>query len=829
MTRFLLILVSICAWNAFAQKPVADSALSSVKMAASSESVPVSSADNVTITSSNSDAVASTAGDSSVPVKSSPVVVDSLAPVPMLSTDSMIASMPMEPVNPYVELEQIPPSRFQDVVVRYERVKAASMDPTQPQNVRDFAKAAQHFYKEEWDSAYNAYDSLRGRDTALDGAVILRMAQTKFQQKDFAKMRSTLGLKPDLANNPSWDRMASRLRIEAAMADSTLSDRAHADSIKAFIDKYPKSNEAAALKYRYGRYLEEFKQLKEAKRIYTQLLTSSTTYKDSAFASIRRLRKVRGVSETIPEKVAYAKMACAKDDPAVCLSLLDSIRILDAKQVKKSPESALPLPKDSIQSKLPPSTLDMDTRITLWEKRAVALRGLKREDESIAQFRFLLDSVEARPLWIQSTLRLLRSKSAKNVKLIKSLDSLLTEVSRYSKESANNLWVRGLEYEQNGKFDSALVCYKQLSHRKFKNNVKRQWAKFRMGFVYFKQSKWNEAVDAFTDATKDQFLWSGSGARMFLGDAYMKLGKDSLAREAYLDCIRDFPLAYYAHRSRTKLVEYGLMDSANVPYAHGVQMTPEQTLAWIRDTQKLGEPDATYSPERYNRIKTLFLYGFSDQAFDLYDEARKKNAKRLDFLYEYGQLFYEMGETAAGYRLARQFQNNIDRRLLMTPPIDVLHYLYPIPYKDQVKFHSGEKIDPFFVYSVMRQESIFNFEIASPVGACGLLQIMPATGKTLAQEEKIENFDPKQLFNAYMNIRLGVRYLIDLKTEYDDDYMYVLGNYNAGPKPTKRWQTAGAGHPWDIRVEDISYWETRDYVKRVMGNYWIYQEIYDEL
>jgi soluble lytic murein transglycosylase len=258
-------------------------------------------------------------------------------------------------------------------------------------------------------------------------------------------------------------------------------------------------------------------------------------------------------------------------------------------------------------------------------------------------------------------------------------------------------------------------------------------------------------------------------------------------------------------------------------------MAPEQTLAWVRASQKVGKPDTTYNPERYNRIRTLFQYGFSDQAFALYDEARKKNAKRLDFLYEYGKLFYEMGETAAGYRLARQFQNNIDRRRLMAPPIDVLHYLFPVPYMDQVKFHSGDRIDPFFVYSVMRQESIFNFEIMSPAGACGLLQIMPATGKMLAEKESIPNFEPRQLFNAYMNIRLGIRYLVDLKTEYNDDYMYVLGNYNAGPKPTKRWQAAGEGKSWDVRAEDISYWETRDYVKRVMGNYWIYQEIYDGL
>ena len=751
------------------------------------------------------------------------------SPLPIASTDSLIATMPMVEPDPYAELEQIVPSHFQDMVVRYERLKALSEDEKQPKNVRAFARAAQFFYKEQWDSAYVAYDSLQGRDSVLNGAVVLRMAKSQFKLGNFAEMRSILYKNKSLEQDASFDRAASRLRIEAAMADSTLSDHAHADSLKVFVEKYPKSDEAAALRYRYAQYLEQFKQMKDAKRIYLKLLTSASVYKDSAFMAIRRLRKVRGAPETLEEKVAYAKMACAKDNASECLVLLDSIRLLDSVLITLSPEAAQPLPDDSLQKKLAPSSLDMATRISLWEKRAVTLRTLKREDESIKQFRFLLDSVEARPLWMQSILRLYRNNALRYEKEIRQMDAALQDASQFSKENANNLWVKGFEYEQKEKYDSAIVCYKTLAHKRFKNNVKRQWAKFRIGFILFKQEKWNEAVVALIDATKEPFLWSGSGARMFLGDAYMKLGKDSLAREAYLDCIRDFPLAYYAHRSRLKLVEYKLMDEKDVPYAHGIRMAPEQTLAWVRASQKMGKPDTTYNADRYNRIRTLFQYGFSDQAFALYDEARKNNAKRLDFLYEYGKLFYEMGETAAGYRLARQFQNNIDRRRLMAPPIDVLHFLYPIPYKDQVNFHSGERIDPFFVYSVMRQESIFNFEIMSPAGACGLLQIMPATGKMLAEKEGLGNFEPIQLFNAYMNIRLGVRYLVDLKAEYNNDYMYVLGNYNAGPKPTKRWQAAGEGKTWDIRAEEISYWETRDYVKRVMGNYWIYQEIYDGL
>ena len=157
-------------------------------------------------------------------------------PLPMQATDSLIASMPFTPPNPYEALEQVPPSQFQDVVVRYDRLKALSEDQSQPKNVRDFARAAQFFYREQWDSAYFAYDSLRGRDAQLDGSVILRMAKCLFKLRDYKNMRVVLGLYKNLDQDASFDRVASRLRIEAAMADTTLSDRAHADSLKVFVE-----------------------------------------------------------------------------------------------------------------------------------------------------------------------------------------------------------------------------------------------------------------------------------------------------------------------------------------------------------------------------------------------------------------------------------------------------------------------------------------------------------------------------------------------------------------------------------------------------------------
>ena len=730
--------------------------------------------------------------------------------------------------SPFVEQESVAPEQFQDVVVRAARAKKTMNDISVSQNHRDFARAAYFYYSGQWDSAYTAYNSLRNRESGLTGNVILRMARANFKQEKYAKMRETLRLEKSLESDEIWREVADRLRIEATMADNSINDVSRAESLMVFLDRYPDNDDVVALRYRYARYLEDSYRLKQAKRLYMKLLTSRTAYKDSAFQSIRRLREVLGAPETLAEKVAYAKMACTKDEMKNCLDLLDSIQIMDAQMAQKNPSLVVPPSDDPLQARLKKSTLDLSTRIALWEKRAGALRALNRNAEAIEQYRYLIENVETRPSWINAILKLYRKEAAGVFdEEIHTYDSLLQDVSQYSNENANNLWLRGFEFEQKLMYDKAVECYMKLVHKRFKNNLKRQWARFRIGYIYFKRGMWVEAAANFREAKKDPFLWSGSAARMFLGDTYRKMGEDSLAREAYLDCIRDFPLSYYAHRSRTKLLEHRLLPMSKIPYAHGVAMSPAATLEWIRTMNKLGKPDASYSKERYERIKKLFLYGFEEEAFRLYDEIKKKNAKRLDFLYEYGKLFYDMGETAAGYRLARQFQAKIDRRLLMSPPIDVLHYLFPVPYADPVVYYSGNNIDPFFVYSVMRQESIFDFQITSPAGACGLLQIMPATGKMLAEKEEISNFVPKRLYNAYMNIRLGIRYLTDLKDEYNDDYMYVLGNYNAGPKPTKRWQSESEGLPWDLRVEEISYWETREYVKRVMGNYWIYKEIYD--
>ncbi len=725
-------------------------------------------------------------------------------------------------------LEFISPEKFQNKVIRHDRVKRICEDSTVAPNLHDFACAAYLYYGEKWDAAYKAYDSLRGKDTLLDQSILIRMARTRLYDGELKKVNKTLDLGKRMEKDPEWQQQASRIRMETFLANKKNRPKKKADSLESFLKKYPQGPESDEFRYRRAVLLENAQKWNLAQKAYLRVLSDYSEFGDSAFIAIRRIRETHPSDESIGEKITYANRICFKGMNKECLTLIDSIFILDSLKAPARDTTKIPKMKtaeDSTIWRLAPSTLDLKTRIKLWEKRALALRREKENVEAINIYRFLLDSVEIRASWMQSLLRLLRTENKTDEANL--IDSLFQTRFKYSPENANNIWVRGFEFEQNKRYDDAIATYNELASSEFQNTNKHEWAKFRIGFIYFKQGLYPEAEKAFIEARNEPFTWSSNASRMFLAETYLKQGKNDLAREAYVDCIRDFPLGYYAARSRTKLARFKLLDSAQIPFLSPQVLSDDSTLAWIRSSQPSTKREKTYTPENFYRVKHLLESGFTEEAYDLYVEESKNNYNHLDFLYEYGRLFLDAGEVTKGYKLAREFQNLIDRKSMGAAPRNVLRFIYPVPYTRQVVVNSGSGINPFFIYSVMRQESSFNYRVSSGAGARGLLQIMPPTGAQLAKRESLDTFIPSMLFNPYMNIRLGIRYLTDLLIEYNQDPMYVLCNYNAGPKPTKRWAESGKGLDWDIRVEEISYWETREYVKRVLGNYWVYEEVWN--
>ena len=101
------------------------------------------------------------------------------------------------------------------------------------------------------------------------------------------------------------------------------------------------------------------------------------------------------------------------------------------------------------------------------------------------------------------------------------------------------------------------------------------------------------------------------------------------------------------------------------------------------------------------------------------------------------------------------------------------------------------------------------------------MQIMPYTGKYIA-EKKGRKFTADSLYLPHYNILFGTYYLHELQEEFDTNFVLMLAAYNAGPHNAKRWAEQNGNDEFDLFVEDIGYTETRNYVKKVMANYWTY-------
>jgi len=129
-------------------------------------------------------------------------------------------------------------------------------------------------------------------------------------------------------------------------------------------------------------------------------------------------------------------------------------------------------------------------------------------------------------------------------------------------------------------------------------------------------------------------------------------------------------------------------------------------------------------------------------------------------------------------------------------------------------------LDVNWVYGVMRQESRFIIPARSPVGAQGLMQVMPKTGKWVARQLGMD-YHPGLLRDPETNVEIGTGYMRILLDELGGDYVLAAAGYNAGPGRARRWR---AGHPLEgaIYAETIPFEETRDYVKHVMTNTVIY-------
>jgi soluble lytic murein transglycosylase-like protein len=162
--------------------------------------------------------------------------------------------------------------------------------------------------------------------------------------------------------------------------------------------------------------------------------------------------------------------------------------------------------------------------------------------------------------------------------------------------------------------------------------------------------------------------------------------------------------------------------------------------------------------------------------------------------------------------LMRQNQTRIERGL------------YPIP---RWSPRDGFKIDRALIYAVMRQESAFNTRAKSHAGARGLMQLMPGTAGYMARK-RFRGWRKNKLYDPGLNLQLGQKYLGYLLQHetVNGNILMMVAAYNGGPGNLAKWQRRILKLTKDplLFIESMPSRETRDFVERVISNFWIYRD-----
>lgn len=175
------------------------------------------------------------------------------------------------------------------------------------------------------------------------------------------------------------------------------------------------------------------------------------------------------------------------------------------------------------------------------------------------------------------------------------------------------------------------------------------------------------------------------------------------------------------------------------------------------------------------------------------------------------------------------YQHGIYDRAISTAKKTITHHDYNLrfvsPHRERLQsILQSLDLDEALVYGIIRQESRFMAGVSSSAGAMGLMQVMPATAKWVAEQMGMQNYRQSLAVDIDTNLKLGTYYLKHVLTSLDNQPLLASAAYNAGPGQARRWR-ATRSLEGAIYAETIPYRETRDYVKKVLNNSMYYAKV----
>lgn len=292
-----------------------------------------------------------------------------------------------------------------------------------------------------------------------------------------------------------------------------------------------------------------------------------------------------------------------------------------------------------------------------------------------------------------------------------------------------------------------------------------------------------------------QYAISKSRAAYWAARAAEKMGDEESARSWYVTAT-NFPTTFYGQRAAEKLRMDIFLSRANEP------AVSDKDIAQFLNGD-MGRAIRACVDGNRNDLATLFLR-------EVIDTSRNSKVAATA-----ARAMQQLGARTLSVKAAKRA---VQHNLLLT------NIGYPL-----MNLPPNLPIEPALVLAFTRQESEFDSAARSRAGAMGLMQVLPTTGEEVARKLGM-GFREADLFDPQINLTLGSAYAARLLKFFDGSLPMAIAAYNAGPGRVKQWQGefGTPGNSTDALIhwsERIPFEETRNYVHRVMENYFVYQRV----
>ncbi|MHB1276502.1 MAG: tetratricopeptide repeat protein, partial [Candidatus Humimicrobiaceae bacterium] len=350
-----------------------------------------------------------------------------------------------------------------------------------------------------------------------------------------------------------------------------------------------------------------------------------------------------------------------------------------------------------------------------------------------------------------------------------------------------------------------------------------------LGWIQYRLEEFDNAVITFE---KMAAKFSGGALEekglFWQAKCFLKLNRDTEAMKLFERTFSQDPLSYYGFASAEILKKEGTVvtmpgfDKNLNPQNPAISEIIPEIYSELIPKNITETKDATH----INKAKELLFIKFYNSAAAEIAASKNETDANPEKLLEISTLYLLSKDYENSIGIVQKNYSKLSSSLTGNKK-DYYYYLfYPYAYKDLVlKYCTEYNVEPDFLLAIIREESRFKADAGSHAGAQGLMQIMPATGKSIAGQIGI-NFSESILHDPETSITMGSYYISQMLSNFENNKYYALGAYNGGPGAMQRWISKYGGLDIDEFIESLTYDETKNYIKKVMTSYFIYDLLY---